>query len=185
MSDGYGRSTEGFGISRDASVELIIKTAIDNKMSDPRQIAYVLATAQHETKNFIAAEEDFGRQQARKFGYRGGENYYGRGYVHLTHIDTYQRFDKHLALNGQLAQTPNLAKQPDVAAKILIIGMQEGLFTGKTIGHYINDEQCDYFNARRVISPVMPAKVWTIKAAKECKKNAEIWETKLASLLKD
>ena len=89
MANGYGRSNEGFGITRQESVALIVKTAVENGVTDPRQIAYMLATAQHETRNFTAPDEDFGRQQARKLGYRGGEEYFGRGYVHLTHIENY------------------------------------------------------------------------------------------------
>lgn len=85
MSNGYGRSTEGFGITRQQSVELIVKTALENGVTDPKQIAYILGTAQHETRNFNAPEEDFGRSQARKYGYGGGEEFFGRGCVHLTH----------------------------------------------------------------------------------------------------
>ncbi|NJC01284.1 hypothetical protein GGR63_001171 [Xanthomonas sp. 3272] len=45
---------------------LIVKTALENGVTDPKQISYMLATAQHETRNFQAPEEDFGRSQARK-----------------------------------------------------------------------------------------------------------------------
>ncbi|WP_355584605.1 hypothetical protein [Xanthomonas cannabis] len=71
MSDGRGRSTEGFGVDRESSVRLIVKTALENGVTDPKQISYMLATAQHETRNFQAPEEDFGRSQARKLGYSG------------------------------------------------------------------------------------------------------------------
>lgn len=30
MSDGRGRSTEGFGVDRESSVRLIVKTALEN-----------------------------------------------------------------------------------------------------------------------------------------------------------
>lgn len=59
MSDGRGRSTEGFGVDRESSVRLIVKTALENGVTDPKQISYMLATAQHETRNFQAPEEDF------------------------------------------------------------------------------------------------------------------------------
>lgn len=47
MSDGRGRSTEGFGVDRESSVRLIVKTALESGVTDPKQISYMLATAQH------------------------------------------------------------------------------------------------------------------------------------------
>lgn len=176
MANGYGRSNDGFGISRQESVALIVRTAVDNGVTDPRQIAYMLATAQHETRNFTAPDEDFGRQQAKKLGYRGGEEYFGRGYVHLTHIDNYQKFDRLLGLNGQLVSNPALAKEPEMAAKILVIGMCDGLFTGKPLSRYINDDSHDTYNARRVVNGVNPKQPWSVKAARECATHAQQWE---------
>jgi len=176
MANGYGRSNDGFGITRQESVALIVKTAIDNGVTDPRHIAYMLATAQHETRNFTAPDEDFGRQQARKLGYSGGEEYFGRGYVHLTHIENYQKFDKLLGLEGQLVQNPELAKDPEIAAKILVIGMRDGLFTGKPLSRYINDESHDTYNARRVVNGVNPKQPWSVKAARECATYTQQWE---------
>ena len=123
MSDGRGRSTEGFGVDRESSVRLIVKTALENGVTDPKQISYMLATAQHETRNFQAPEEDFGRSQARKLGYSGGEEFYGRGYVHLTHDYNYAKFDKLLGLNSEMVRNPDMAKQPEIAAKVLVVGM--------------------------------------------------------------
>lgn len=176
MANGYGRSNDGFGITRQESVALIVKTAIDNGVTDPRHIAYMLATAQHETRNFTAPDEDFGRQQARKLGYGGGEEYFGRGYVHLTHIENYQKFDKLLGLEGRLVQNPELAKDPEIAAKILVIGMRDGLFTGKPLSRYINDDSHDTYNARRVVNGVNPKQPWSVKAARECATYTQQWE---------
>ena len=176
MANGYGRSNEGFGITRQESVALIVKTAVENGVTDPRQIAYMLATAQHETRNFTAPDEDFGRQQARKLGYKGGEEYFGRGYVHLTHIENYQKFDRLLGLNGQLVKNPALAKDPELAAKILVIGMRDGLFTGKSLSRYIGDDSHDIYNARRVVNGVNPKQPWSVKAARDCVTYAKQWE---------
>lgn len=152
MSDGHGYSRDGFGIDRDSSVKLIIKTALDEGVTDPHQIAYMLATAQHETRNFTAPEEDFGRQQGRSLHYHGGEDYFGRGYVHLTHIENYQRFDTLLGLDGQLLEHKELAEDPTTAAKILVVGMRDGEFTSRRLDQYINDQAQDYVNARRVVN---------------------------------
>ncbi|RMH87430.1 hypothetical protein EBB59_13010, partial [Lysobacter pythonis] len=183
MSDGYGRSNDGFGIDRQQSVDLIVKTAMENGVTDPKQIAYMLATAQHETRNFTAPDEDFGRRQAVKLGYRGGEEYFGRGYVHLTHVDNYQKFDKLLGMNGELVKNPQLAKDPETAAKILVLGMRNGLFTGRSLDRYINDESQDLYNARRIVNGVNPKQPWSVKAAKDCSRYAEEWEKKLPNVI--
>lgn len=183
MSDGRGRSTEGFGVDRESSVRLIVKTALENGVTDPKQISYMLATAQHETRNFQAPEEDFGRSQARKLGYSGGEEFYGRGYVHLTHDYNYAKFDKLLGLNGEMVRNPDMAKQPEIAAKVLVVGMRDGLFTGKTLDRYIDNDSHDVYNARRVVNGVTPSKPWSVRAAKECEEYAGNWERRVPDLI--
>ncbi|WP_253254171.1 XVIPCD domain-containing protein [Xanthomonas arboricola] len=183
MSDGRGRSTEGFGVDRESSVRLIVKTALENGVTDPKQISYMLATAQHETRNFQAPEEDFGRSQARKLGYSGGEEFYGRGYVHLTHDYNYAKFDKLLGLNGEMVRSPDMAKQPEIAAKVLVVGMRDGLFTGKPLDRYIDNDSHDVYNARRVVNGVTPSKPWSVKAAKECEEYAGNWERRVPDLI--
>lgn len=183
MSNGHGRSTDGFGINRQQSVELIVQTALQNGVNDPRQIAYMLATAQHETRNFTAPDEDFGRSQARKLGYSGGENYFGRGYVHLTHDYNYKKFDELLGLDGELVRNPQLAKDPEIAAKILVVGMRDGLFTGKEIGRYIDHDTHDTYNARRTVNGIIPSKAWSVTAAKDCQRYAEAWERLVPGLI--
>ncbi|MBB4131885.1 peptidoglycan-binding protein [Xanthomonas sp. 3075] len=183
MSDGRGRSTEGFGVDREYSVRLIVKTALENGVTDPKQISYMLATAQHETRNFQAPEEDFGRSQARKLGYSGGEEFYGRGYVHLTHDYNYAKFDKLLRLNGEMVRNPDMAKDPEIAAKVLVVGMRDGLFTGKPLDRYIDADSHDVYNARRVVNGVTPSKPWSIEAAKDCQRHAESWERRVPDLI--
>ncbi|WP_153043200.1 peptidoglycan-binding protein [Xanthomonas nasturtii] len=183
MSDGRGRSTEGFGVDRESSVRLIVKTALENGVTDPKQISYMLATAQHETRNFQAPEEDFGRSQARKLGYSGGEEFYGRGYVHLTHDYNYAKFDKLLGLNSEMVRNPDMAKQPEIAAKVLVVGMRDGLFTGKPLDRYIDNDSHDVYNARRVVNGVTPSKPWSVKAAKECEEYAVNWERRVPDLI--
>lgn len=183
MSNGYGRSTEGFGVDRDASIDLIVKAAIDNGVEDPRHIAYMLATAEHETRDFTAPEEDYGRSQARKLGYSGGENYYGRGYVHLTHDYNYRQFDELLGMDGELVRNPHRATDPEIAAKILVIGMRDGLFTGRRLDQYINEDTQDYYNARRVVNGISTRHPWSLKAADECVQFADEWERRMPELV--
>lgn len=185
MSNGHGRSTEGFGISREESVRLIVRTSLENGVTNPRLIAYILATAQHETRNFTAPEEDFGRAQARKLGYRGGEEYFGRGYVHLTHRDNYEAMDQRLGLQGALVRDPALATDPAIAARILVIGMRDGLFTGRRLDVYINERSTDFHNARRTVNGVVASKPWSVRAAQECERFAREWERDLPELIEE
>ena len=183
MSNGYGRSTEGFGISREQSVNLIVRTCLENGVTDPRQIAYMLATAQHETRNFTAPEEDFGRSQARKLGYRGGEEYFGRGYVHLTHKDNYEQMDRLLGLNGALVRNPSMATDPETAARIMVVGMRDGLFTGRKLESYIDTDTHDLYNARRTVNGISASRPWSVKAAHECETFAQAWEQRVPGLI--
>lgn len=151
MGDGYGRSARSL-LTRDQAVRLIVQTCLKEGVTDQRQIAYVLATAQHESKDFTSLEEDYGRQQAVRIGYGGGEDYFGRGYVHLTHLANYRELGRALGFGQELAENPKLAADPEIASQILVRGMRDGLFTGRRLDHYINAHQADYVNARRIVN---------------------------------
>src|SRR3546814_8433919 len=129
MSDGYGKHTSGFGITREQSIDLIVQACLDNDITDTRQIAYVLATAQHESGNFRSPEEDWGRKQAVTLAYHGGEAYYGRGYAQPTHHENYRKMGGLLGLGDALVATPTRAAEPELATQDLVIGTAEGTFT--------------------------------------------------------
>src|SRR3546814_17151748 len=101
MSDGYGKQSAGFGLSREQSIDLIVQTCLDNEVVEARQIAYVLATAQHESGDFRSPDEEWGRKQSIISAYHGGEEYYGRGYVHLTHQENYRKIDRKSDVEGK------------------------------------------------------------------------------------
>lgn len=133
---------------------------------NPVEAAYVLATAHHETGRFRFMEE-IGQGKGRDYGrpvtlIRGRTaTYYGRGYVQLTWLQNYARMGLKLGLN--LVETPDLARQPDIAARILWEGMIAGDFTGKALSDYLprgalGDRAlgADYFEAfvaaRRIVN---------------------------------
>ncbi|WP_024888866.1 peptidoglycan-binding protein [Luteimonas huabeiensis] len=187
MSDGYGRSAPS-PISRDQSVRLIVQTCLAEGVTDPRQIAYVLATAQHESQNFTSLEEEHGRKQAAQRGYEGNERteggailglgaeeYFGRGYAHLTHWYNYQRLGAALGRGDELLDNPSLAAEPEIAAGVLVVGMRDGLFTGRGLHHYITAENADHFNARRIVNGT--------DRASDIAALARAWEPKVADLV--
>jgi putative chitinase len=99
--------------------------------------AYGLATAWHETaatmqpvKEAYWLSEDWRKTHLRYFPW------YGRGYVQLTWKGDdrlppygYTRADVELGLNGQLVANPDLALKPDLAARIITAGMEQGWFS--------------------------------------------------------
>ncbi|HCT28498.1 MAG TPA: peptidoglycan-binding protein [Stenotrophomonas sp.] len=151
MSEGYGKGGSGFGLTRDQSVEMIVRTCIDNGITDHRQIAYVLATAQHESRDFAAPEEDWGRKQAVDLRYFGGEEYFGRGFAHLTHVNNYERLGEALGMGRELVEHPERAAQAEIATRVLVVGMRDGMF-GARLSDNVNANHADYRQARASVN---------------------------------
>lgn len=76
-----------------------------------------------------------------------GKAWFGRGYVQLTHKSNYRRAGEEL--NVDLVGNPSAALNPDLAALILVRGMEEGWFTGRALGDYLPG---DYVSARQVVN---------------------------------
>lgn len=97
--------------------------------------AYALATACHETactmqpvREAFWLSEGWRRTNLRYYPF------YGRGYVQLTWKANYEKADRDLGLGGRLNANLDLAMDPEIAAKIMIKGMQEGWFCGDKSG---------------------------------------------------
>jgi len=138
---------------------MLVDKCLEVGVTDIKQIAYVLATAYHESGRFRFKEE-IGKGNGRSYGRLiqvwGGKRdaYYGRGWVQLTWLGNYGQFTARLsAITGKeidLINKPELITQrDDINAYITVVGMKEGLFTGKKLSDYLGD---DYNNARRVVN---------------------------------
>ena len=132
-------------------IPTILAALKEEGITDPNQVAYVLATVQRET-SFVNFEEGSTRYESS-----GGTQYYGRGYVQLTHKANYQAATDYLKSKGtnvDLVSNPELAKRPDIAAKILAHGMK----TGTLFGDGMTLEQCagggrvDWVKCRRIVN---------------------------------
>lgn len=123
---------------------------------DPHKLAYVLATAYHETADTMQPIAEYGHGKGRPYGAvdATGKAPYGRGFVQLTWRDNYLRADRELGLGGRLAANYDLALEPDIAAPIAIRGMMEGWFTGKKLADYIGGGKLDFVDARRIINGI-------------------------------
>lgn len=101
------------------NINLVTKALQDEGVLSPQVLAYTLATIEHETAGtFEPIEEYGGRQQAIRLGYGGGENYYGRGFIQLTHRENYETIGRRIGV-PELADRPELALDPEISAKIL------------------------------------------------------------------
>lgn len=121
------------------------------------QIAYVLATAFWETAHTMKPvreaywlSEDWRKKNLRYFPW------YGRGYVQLTWERNYVHAGERLGLD--LTSEPDVVMQPEISARILVVGSLEGWFTGRKLGDYLTDTKTDFVNARRIINGTDKAK---------------------------
>jgi len=134
----------------------------DPEVDDIRWAAYMLATVKHECADTWRPIEEYGKGKGRPYGapvtVQGSDGveysraYYGRGYVQLTWKENYEKMGDALDLGDELLIHPEKALEPETAYAIMSYGMRHGSFTGKKLGTYINDDGCDYRNARRIIN---------------------------------
>ncbi|RQR49646.1 glycoside hydrolase family 19 protein [Burkholderia sp. Bp9126] len=151
-----------------------------NKECNIPYIAYMLATARLETKKYhkdlkkfiyfeptteggeksyfnkydpVLADTEKHRQRAKDNGNTeqgDGYTYRGRGYVQVTWKNNYQAIGQQIGVD--LASEPDRMLEPEIAAWATVYGMERGIFTGKKLSDYVNDERQDYVNARRIIN---------------------------------
>lgn len=122
---------------------------------DIRHLAYDFATAYHETAYTMTPVRELGLGRGRPYGYAEppyGQVYYGRGFVQLTWETNYEKAGTLVKEN--LVEFPDKALDPPTAAKILVIGMEQGLFTGLGLSSFINSSRCDFYDARRCVNGV-------------------------------
>lgn len=134
------------------NIRLITNAFIKYGDGDNSKLAYILATAWHESwlkpiKEYRASQGTSLYNTQNQYWYTG---YYGRGFVQLTWKDNYQKMANWLGVD--LVNNPDLALKPEVAAKILVYGMVNGSFTGKKLSDYINGSYNDFYNARRIVN---------------------------------
>lgn len=145
------------------SVHSILNACARLGVIEKHQIAYILATAFHESRLKPVMEVGLGqgRDYGKKLKMGGGAGkripyttpdklYYGRGFVQLTWYENYDKFGKLLGID--LLNKPELTLQPDYAAEIIVLGMQKGLFTGVGLSKYFHDSFLDPISARKIVN---------------------------------
>jgi hypothetical protein len=126
------------------------------KLTDLRWLAYMFATAKHETNATMQAvkeaywlSEEWRRTHLRYYPY------YGRGLVQLTWLTNYEKMAKFTGLD--LVGNPDLALDLHGAVQVMFEGMTRGEtgvgdFTNKSLEDYFNATVDDPYNARRIIN---------------------------------
>jgi hypothetical protein len=140
--------------------------------ADRRWLAYMLATAHHETgRTMQPVRETFAKSDGRAIAileaqYRKGrlpsvsvpywrrdgegKSWLGRGLVQLTHRENYAKMAR--ATGIDLVAHPERAMELAVSVDILFAGMQSGAFTGKKLGDYFSLSREGWTGARRIIN---------------------------------
>jgi hypothetical protein len=136
--------------TKEGTIDAIIFECIQNGFTR-HQLAYVLATVEHETNNTFKPvreaywlSENWRKKNLRYYPY------YGRGYVQITWQRNYDYFSKLLKVD--MVKDPDIAMRENVSLFILVHGFKNGTFTGKKISDYINSNKVDFKGARRCIN---------------------------------
>lgn len=108
-------------------------------------LAYILATAYHETAGTMQSIEEYGDVKRNRY-----YPYHGRGFVQLTWKHNYSRMGD--LLNIDLEGQPELALSTDISAKIIIVGMSQGMFRGKKLSDFDFAQSDDVIAARAIVN---------------------------------
>lgn len=79
-----------------------------------------------------------------------GWRYRGRGLAQITGKGRYAEFGKLMSID--LVGNPDLALKPAIAARILVVGMRDGKFTGKKLADYDGANGFDFVRGRAVVN---------------------------------
>jgi predicted chitinase len=142
--------------NRAESARNIIQAAQDRQLTKA-QIAYILATAEHESDSFNTLEEysdghqydhraDLGNTHAGD-----GVRFKGRGYVQLTGRLNYTKYTEKTGL--ELVKLPIiLMNRAALSVFVIVDGMMHGIYTGRRLDEFVNNNKTDFRNARQVVN---------------------------------
>lgn len=141
-------------------IEAIISEYNRLCINDLRKLAYVLATAYHETARTMAPIPEYGKGKNYDYGKKikmsrkpyslPNQIYYGRGFVQLTWYENYEAMGKQLSLD--LLNSPDLLLTLKPSIDVMFIGMTKGMFTGRKLADYFTENKTDWVNARKIIN---------------------------------
>lgn len=160
-----------------AGMNAILDAAVSAGLADANHVANVLAQVRRETGGYMfpiketvmpghkdKTPSDATVIQRLDRAYAAGklpwvkspywrDGWFGRGPIQVTHRDNYDRIGRAIGIN--LVHSPELALRPEIGAKIAVIGLRDGLFTGKKLADYSFPEALDAppsKNPRRIVN---------------------------------
>lgn len=129
-------------------------------VNDVRKLAYILATAYHETAKTFQPIAEYGKGKNYDYGKKlkmsrkpyttPDKLYYGRGFVQLTWYENYAAMGKQLGLD--LLNNPDLLLTLKPSIDVMFFGMTKGMFTGRKLSDYFTADKTDWVNARKIIN---------------------------------
>lgn len=148
------------GLSEDQvrGCEALLDSCMRNKISNEHHVANVFANVHHETGAYMlpiketvyASHKDKNPSDATvkarlESAWKKGQlswvktpywrdGAFGRGPIQITHWSNYDKMGKRLGVD--LRRNPSLALDPDIGADIAVVGMSEGMFTGKKLSDF-------------------------------------------------
>lgn len=133
------------------AVRLLAAQCDENFITDPRQVAYILATCYHECrfKSIREIRAKHGSPVWKMQNRYWATGYYGRGFSQLTWERNYRKFSPIVGVD--LVRSPDEALKPEIGAKILVVGMKGGLFSGVGLDRYFRPGGGAFWLAARKI----------------------------------
>ena len=152
-----GMGTLGQATDKLTHENKIIAECLRQGVTDKKQIAYILASAYHESDRYQTQTEYAsgaqyeGRSDLGNTQPGDGVRYKGRGYVQLTGRRNYKLYSE--KTGKDLIGNPDVvAQDQDLSRFILVDGMKNGNFTGAKLGDYIGGARSDYVGARAIVN---------------------------------
>tara|TARA_R110002110_G_scaffold37601_2_gene124024 strand:- start:2540 stop:3262 length:723 start_codon:yes stop_codon:yes gene_type:complete len=139
-------------------INALLASCARNRVADPHHVSNILSNVKRETGGYMSPikETVYATHKNKKpsdatvkrrleAAWRAGKLYwvktpywrdgaFGRGMIQITHWINYVKLGDRLGL--PLRANPDLALKIDVSADIAVVGMSEGLFTGKKLSDY-------------------------------------------------
>jgi hypothetical protein len=122
----------------------IIRACSAAGITDANQLAYVLATAEHESDHYNTTDE-YSRHHYDECGW-------GEGLIQVTWCSNKRRVFQRLGLPAYGGISDRRLHNPTIAAQALCRGMKEGWYTATRLGQCISGSQVNLRCARSIVN---------------------------------
>lgn len=134
-------------------------------INDLRKLAYILATAYHETAKTMQPIAEYGKGVGKDYGKKltmsrqpytsPNHIFYGRGHTQNTWYENYYNLTVAARAQGKnwdFLNNPDLLLQMEPSIWATFYAMKSGLYTGKSLAMYFTKDKTDALNARKIVN---------------------------------